>query len=377
MDIRCNFNDQSRWRFIGQNIKVYVCYIKEDEITKHAAEIKSFVGAHLEERKNEDVDAVCFSSVHYIPRGIMNSFTNMQYLELTNCGLKEISHHDLKEMPQLKELALDNNKLRKLPRNLFIHTPHLEQILFRNNRIVTIGTDILEPLKELKVANFLNNITINLSLSVFKEETNCTLAELKNHINFYCKAKLESDSRSILEDLQKVMFKDALLDFKIIIADREFKVHKFMMVARSETFCEMIENNPEADEIVLTNIEPEIFEIVLKFIYEDFLPDDAEKMLKIYAAATKLEIQKLRDYVESELLKNINEDNAYEVLVMSNNYESNELRTQAFAEIRRIFKEKRLKDDLAYKPEAIAKLFKLKKYYEDELQSITESINDI
>ena len=56
-------------------------------------------------------------------------------------------------------------------------------------------------------------------------------------------------------------------DFSIKIEDREFKVHKFLLAARSPTLAEMIKNNPDADELQLVDISVEIFEKILKYLY--------------------------------------------------------------------------------------------------------------
>ena len=76
--------------------------------------------------------------------------------------------------------------------------------------------------------------------------------------------QLNSDKIRLLRDFKNFSLSE---DFTIKIDEKEFKVHKLILAARSPTIAEMIENNLDANELNLVDLSVEIFEKILEFIY--------------------------------------------------------------------------------------------------------------
>ena len=165
------------------------------------------------------------------------------------------------------------------------------------------------------------------------------------------------NQNTLADDLKKLTQNDDFKDFLITIGEQQFKVHKFLLIARSPTLAELLKNNPEVENLNLVDISVEIFEIILKFFYTDELPsDDGTNFMQLFAAACKLKIEKLKNFAASKISNQITSENAFEILALSNKFEHEELRKNAFAGVKRKYPEIGFKDDCATKPEKIAKL---------------------
>jgi len=211
------------------------CVPDRCRISEPSTQITKFIGCN----NLGEINGISFvrSSLKYLPHGLANLFKNIHYLNFDNCNVMAISKEDLKELPHLKSLQVADNHLTSLPGNLFIYSRNLEEISFYGNRIATIGRNLLEPLEKLEIADFRNNFTISLCHahddSSFR--SNCTLEELKDHIKTICVFEFESDKASVMNDIEKLLSTETLKDFKVVIDETEFRVHKIVIAARSET----------------------------------------------------------------------------------------------------------------------------------------------
>jgi hypothetical protein len=122
----------------------------------------------------------------------------------------------------------------------------------------------------------------------------------------------QTDFSTIHKDIEGFLKMEKFKDFKIIIESENSKVevmiHKFLFMARSETFRELIEENPDADELVLKDIRLDIFQSILDFIYEDKISFDESKAREVFVAAEKLKIEELKLKSAEILIEKINND---------------------------------------------------------------------
>lgn len=193
---------------------------------------------------------------------------------------------------------------------------------------------------------------------------------------------------NFVDDMKKFLARDEFKDFTIKVGDRDFKVHKFVFVVRSDTFAELIKNNPEAEDLVLEDMSLEVFECIMSYVYTDNLPE-TQNIHEVFAAAGKLKIKGLMNITASKLIKSMdNEKNLeilYKILNFAHKFEHADLRLRAFDGIKKHFPGSQLKDDLARQPEKLKKIIetklKLEKYlknlesgdYKDEEGSIEKN----
>ena len=179
--------------------------------------------------------------------------------------------------------------------------------------------------------------------------------------------------KGVFGDLKAFIQDETTKDFKIIINDREFPVHKFLLAARSPTLAEILKNNPEVEKLNLVDISVEIFEIILKFLYTDELPeDDGTNFMLLFAAAGKLKIQELKDFAATKLTSILHENNALEILKLSNKCGHEGLSKKAFDKIKKKYPKINFEDSWIYDATKIEEIIKAFEKKEAELQDLEE-----
>ncbi|KAG1358710.1 BTB/POZ and MATH domain-containing protein 4 [Cocos nucifera] len=126
------------------------------------------------------------------------------------------------------------------------------------------------------------------------------------------------------------------------VAGEKFHAHKLVLAARSPVFRAQFfdELDCEKSEIVVTDMEPKVFEAMLHFIYRDtFIEDDALAASsspvssvsdtlagKLLAAADKYGLERLRLMCESYLCKDMSVDSVASTLSLADCYHALELK---------------------------------------------------
>jgi speckle-type POZ protein len=90
-----------------------------------------------------------------------------------------------------------------------------------------------------------------------------------------------------------------------------------------------------SSECIVNDIEPEIFEHLLRFIYGGELPEDIGAVsVKLYEAAHYYQIDELKEFCKKELPAMLKTENAEEMFHWAHVYDEHELKTAAWEVIR-------------------------------------------
>ncbi|CAG9807256.1 unnamed protein product [Chironomus riparius] len=144
--------------------------------------------------------------------------------------------------------------------------------------------------------------------------------------------------KGIISDVIDFIEDETAKDFHIIINEREFPVHKFILKARSPTLAEVLTNNPDAHDLILTDINENVFEKILQFLYTDELPRDGGiDYLNLFTAAGELKIEDLKHFAGVKACNYVVKENAVDVLFLSTKYEHDVLKNCAFDEIKKFY----------------------------------------
>lgn len=205
------------------------------------------------------------------------------------------------------------------------------------------------------------------------------LEELNGFINvtFHRNFAFNNRASNVWLDVKKLLTSDKFRDFTIKINEDELKVHKFILIARSPTIAEMIENNPEADSLVLQDIEVDVFKLILDYIYNDTMPDYDDKLTQIFAAAGKLGLEALKTFIGAQLCDSVVEENALELLKLATKQNHEGLKLKSFAKIKKMFADKNLKDELIDDVEKLQKLVDGKRRLEEKIQKAEEEFKSL
>lgn len=333
--------------------------------------------------KNFACTGAIVTNVQKIPRDLPNFFPNLWALYMENCKIGKILAQDFIKFERLIEIHLENLEIQEIPAEIFKNFKHLEVVSFYGNSIKSIGKNVFKNLPKLNYVDLRKNQAVNLVYAdekyknVESGESQTRIFQLyeflaiidgifhpeieddedekslsdrhqpgtsKDQLKKFEEAKL---SVNIYNDIQKLINAREFTDFTIKIDKNLFKVHKLMLAARSPTLAEMIRNNPEADELILEDIEVEVFKIILEFIYEDKSPVKYdERSEKVFAAAGKLKLESLKNQVGNILATSVTSENSLEILKLASKHNHEKLKKKAFEEFKKIFPDKNLKNEL-------------------------------
>ncbi|KAG5666515.1 hypothetical protein PVAND_014536 [Polypedilum vanderplanki] len=380
MEVKCTFYTEGWW---PKNRPKYTCRIENQSITER--KISWFLGDHTLEKHNEDVLAIWFDScpMSKLPKNLADIFVNLDTLYINNCGLKSLSGDDLAKIPNLKELYIMNNEISHLSDDLLSTLKQLEMVTLSGNKTSTIGSKMINKIAsdKLKMIDLRDNIVIN---AVFAKEIFLfpigedymkisSLRKLAKIIKD--KKELNKNSNCLFNDIKALLADDKFRDFKVIIKNETFKVHKFILVARSPVIAEMIYSNPDCSTLQLVDIPISVFQSILNYIYFDELPIDDANLIEIYAAACKLKIRGLKEHTIENLLDAVCAFNAVEILTISAKYGDQSLMVKSFEEIRKMFPDKRLKGDLMHQPEKIKEMITAKRIMDEQVRKVRENFD--
>jgi hypothetical protein len=291
---------------------------------------------------------------------------------------------------------------------LFEDFKNLERVDFSENPLQIVEPNFLDGLNKLSYGNFTlkfgsfngvdkcrKNIIKKYLLNVFVKNDSGIVTKFIKKIQFKVQEtnkKLKYDkvpeqlevqpvvnkkSKSVCSDLRKFIQDETTKDFKIVIGDKDFPVHKFLLAARSPTLAEILKANPEVEHLNLVDISVKIFEKILKFLYTDELPgDDETNFLHLFAAAGMLKIEELKDFAATKLTDKMDQNNVLEIFKLSIKYEEKELRQKAFDELKRYNQNYKLKDEWIAKPEIVITAIEHFKKAEEAIRILEEEFGN-
>lgn len=371
-----------------ENADGYVLSVTKQAISPSADEVKF--------QNNDEFDSQVKSlhinqcTIPKFPRDILNDLSNLTRLTVMQSRLKSITKFSLKSFKKLKIVNFNNNELAFLPGDLFHFNRQLEEVHFKHNKVEFIGGKLLEGLP-LTFADFRDNKNINKYLNINEEKfydnygfrvsmeglmtiilEKCSppideneLAArygMRNGGNFpgnHAEHQLQIAPHSFIDDMQNFFMRGEFKDFTVKAGGREFKIHKIVLAARSETVAEYLRNNENADFMEIEGIQAEDFERVMKFVQFERQPY-SENVKEVFKAAGKLKIEGLKLVTAKLMMKSMENEKdlekLFEILSMANEFEQEELRVKAFERIKKRFPGRQLKDDLAVQLEKLKKI---------------------
>jgi hypothetical protein len=380
MELKCIFYTEGWW---PNNRPKYTCRVDNQPITDR--KITWFNGNHEADRHNDDITAVWFEAcpMQKIPKNLVDFFANLDTLYINSCGLKSLTSHHLDKIPNLRELLVINNDLTRLSDDFFSSSKHLELVTLTSNKISRIGEKFVKKCAsdKLRMIDLRGNPGIN---AVFAKETSLfpdgddylRISSLKKLEKI---VKVEKKSRTtehtLANDVKSLLADDRFRDFTVTINHESFKIHKFILVARSPVIAQMINDNPSCDKLQLVDIPVGVFHSLIAFIYHDELPVDDANLIEIYAAACKLQVTGLKEHASENLIDSVCDVNAVEVLAISCKYGDEDLMVKSFEEIRKMFPDKRLKGELMHQPEKVREMVAAKRAMDEQVKMVKEKFD--
>lgn len=128
----------------------------------------------------------------------------------------------------------------------------------------------------------------------------------------------------------------------------------------------------------LVDISVETFEVILKFLYTDELPDDdGMNFLHLFATAGKLKIDDLKNFAAKKLINKIKDENSIDILRLSNKYEHNELRICAYENIKKENPKISFRDEWSKNVDTVIEIIEAFKMKEEAIRKAEEEFESL
>uniref|UniRef100_A0A0K0EWN4 Speckle-type POZ protein-like (inferred by orthology to a human protein) n=1 Tax=Strongyloides venezuelensis TaxID=75913 RepID=A0A0K0EWN4_STRVS len=196
--------------------------------------------------------------------------------------------------------------------------------------------------------NFVKDIGLGFSQFVKKdfllERSNSLL--FNDKLTIQCEAEifeLESENRNYPEtllnipippwksslDYENLYDPSSFYDCVIKVEDKEFKVHKTVLAARSSVFHDIFTSASDESqiyEIKIKDFNVEVVEKMLKYIYTGEVSDIQNMANQMFEIANKYELDRLKSISEQSMCNSLNTDNVLERFALSDKYPTERLK---------------------------------------------------
>jgi len=156
---------------------------------------------------------------------------------------------------------------------------------------------------------------------------------------------IPSPPSTLATDLASIQNDSSFSDVLIKTKGKSFRAHRIILAARSPVFKAMFSHNMQEsrnNEVVVKDVEPEVMEELLRYIYTNKVNGINAIAKALLAAADKYALDSLKTVCESALISELTVDDVADVLVLSDMHGCNHLKEAALTTIRR-FPEKIVK----------------------------------
>lgn len=137
-------------------------------------------------------------------------------------------------------------------------------------------------------------------------------------------------------DLATLLNSESGADVTFVVEGEEMKVHKIILVARSEYFDKLLTSpmkEGQEGRVVINHIKPAIFRIMLHFVYTDSLPEELEGQnftvevaQHLLVVADEYQLIRLRRICERRLCETVDVDSVATTLTLAEQNHAEELK---------------------------------------------------
>ncbi|KAJ5066487.1 ras-related protein rab-13 [Anaeramoeba ignava] len=170
-----------------------------------------------------------------------------------------------------------NNQIIKIPIHKFFvqHRLKMDSNQF-NNKFLKFVTETSKKDVEISLESIYTGKTENIpNYLIFKE--------FKLKFTEYLGTNYKFGRKELINDLKKLMNEETSKDFEIILGNETIKVHKLILIIRSELYRGMFLSVTEDKSNSVhdySNKKPETIKTLINFLYTDEIPENLNK--KIY-----------------------------------------------------------------------------------------------
>uniref|UniRef100_A0A915DUF7 BTB domain-containing protein n=1 Tax=Ditylenchus dipsaci TaxID=166011 RepID=A0A915DUF7_9BILA len=141
--------------------------------------------------------------------------------------------------------------------------------------------------------------------------------------------------KQLADDYLKLLKDDVLTDFAIKVNEKEIRVHKAILAARSPVFAAMFQHEDTSESktgiLTIKDVEFGVVKEMLNFIYSGRSSTDINEVLQsdLLIAADKYRLDELKNHCERCLIQALNHENACQLLIIGDMYRAEILRQRS------------------------------------------------
>lgn len=106
---------------------------------------------------------------------------------------------------------------------------------------------------------------------------------------------------------------------------RNIRAHKFILSGKSTVWRELLNNDKELSSITIVDLEKDIIEALVNFIYIGYVPEPPKSIEQLLIASDTYGIDDLKEWCEEHLINTITVQSAIDLLILANRYNASDL----------------------------------------------------
>ncbi|XP_057318708.1 speckle-type POZ protein B-like [Microplitis mediator] len=248
-----------------------------------------------------------------------------------NDETKSSWHLDLRRLEEKGWLSLflfrnDGNDKVRIRFSLFILDNKNERKFFKTSCHHRDFSEGRGNLKFLEIKQLLDNkddFLPNNALTVCAE-----LTVYDDYKSFATEFLLQTPQRHMTDDFKELYDSKSNSDVILVVGNEKFKAHKLILSTRSPVFSAMFTHEMKENResgVTIPDIDPEIFNKMLEFIYTDEINNLDADAAYLLEAADKYQLLNLKSLCEESLSKSCSIDNAIKLMILADLHNANQL----------------------------------------------------
>jgi len=138
--------------------------------------------------------------------------------------------------------------------------------------------------------------------------------------------------RQLAQDFSSLLISKHQSDIVVKCGEKLFDCHQVILASRSQVFKAMFESNMKeklTGSVEVKNIDHEVFEDLLKYIYSGEAPNIEDHPEELLAAADQYQLEKLKEHCEVKVCPKLDVSNCIDLLVLGDLHHASTLKAAA------------------------------------------------
>ena len=156
--------------------------------------------------------------------------------------------------------------------------------------------------------------------------------ELANSEKRYLALNENYHQKQLVHDFATLFLSKDHSDIKIRCGGKVYDCHKNILASRSQVFKTMLESNMKekmTGNIEIKNMDHEVFEDLMKYIYSGVAPNIDAHPQELFAAADLYQLEKLKELCELKLCSRFDVSNCIDLLILGDLHNAKKLKVSA------------------------------------------------